>query len=206
MAKGGFILNQLWNIGFSQILSYSTIVLLVGNICYIIYTFAKKKVYYDNLFITFAIYFSALIVEPISASIKFNTKYGYEVIDLLYFGIIAYIIVISILRNNNFFMYNISWEKYYRIIKEIFRKKEIDTYYRKPTIYIGNGEGNISHSLNLFSKKVIIVKFKGVESLMDLDELKSKFVEQKLEVGIARYYYLVINIIITFILLLNVRY
>lgn len=198
--------EQIWNFGISKLLSYSAAILLLGNIIYVSYIFWKKRIYYDNLFITFAIYFTALVVEPISASIKFNTKYGYEIIDLFYLGVIVYIIMNAILRNNHFFMYNMTWENFYSRIKEVLRKRGIDTYYRKPTIYIGNGEASISHSLNLFSKKVIVVKCTDLHSIIDMNDLKSDMLEYDADDKFARYYYLLINLILTIILLVNIRY
>ena len=59
------MLEQMTTAGLSELLNTATITLLVGNILYIFYVFAKKRVYYDKLLLTFAIYFFALIVEPI---------------------------------------------------------------------------------------------------------------------------------------------
>lgn len=200
------MLDSIWGFGISKLLNYATAILLIGNILYVIYTFFRKKIYYDNLFITSAIYFTALVIEPISASIKFNTKYGYEVIDIFYFGVIGYIIVIAILRNNNYFMYNMDWDKFYANVKEILHKKGIETYYRKPTIYLGNGEASISHSMNLFSKRVIVVKCAGLDSVQELGDFKLDMMEYGLEDKLSRYYYLLINVVLTIILLLNIRY
>ncbi|MDO4710964.1 MAG: hypothetical protein Q4A75_03220 [Peptostreptococcaceae bacterium] len=200
------MLDSIWSFGVSKLLNYAAAILLICNIIYVIYTSIKKKVYYDNIFITFAIYFTALIVEPISASIKFNTKYGYEVIDLFYFAMIGYIIVIAILRNNNFFMYNMAWDRFYGIVKEILHKKGIETYYRKPTIYLGNGEASISHSMNLFSKRVIVVKISGLDSVQELGDLKTDIMNHKTDDKLSKYYYLLINVVLTVVLLLNIRY
>ncbi len=200
------MVEQLFDMGTIKVLSYCMAFFLVCNLIYVIYTFATKKTYYDSIFITCTIYFSALMIEPIGASIKFNSKYGYEVVDLFYFGMIVYIIMLAIFRNNNYFMYNMQWENFYSEIKEIFRRKEIDTYYRQPTIYLGNAEASISHSLNLFSKKVIIVRFQDVDNLIDISEIKAAFAEIQPEERISRYYYLFINIILTIILLVNIRY
>ena len=198
--------EQLWNIGISKVFSYSAVGFLIVNLGYVFYAFMKKRIYYDNLLISFTIYFMALIVEPISASIKFNTKYGYEVIDLFYFGIIFYIIITAILRNNVFFMYNMTWEEFYSVIKEVFRRRGTDIYYRKPTIYFENEEASISHSFNLFSKKVIIVKYKNLSSVISLEELKKAMTEEKIEYQLPRFYYLVINLLLTAILLLNILF
>ncbi len=200
------MIEQVWNIGISRILSYTAMGLMIANMCYVIYAFAKKKIYYDNLLVSFTIYFMALIVEPISASIKFNTKYGYEVIDLFYFGIILYIVITAILRNNVFFMYNMTWDEFYLVVKEIFRKRQIDTYYRKPTIYFENGEASISHSFNFITKKVIIVKCKDITSIISLEEMKEAMMAEKAQYQLPRFYYLAANLILTIILMLNILF
>ena len=51
------MLEQMTTAGLSELLNTATITLLVGNILYIFYVFAKKRVYYDKLLLTFAIYF-----------------------------------------------------------------------------------------------------------------------------------------------------
>lgn len=200
------MIEKVWNNGIGGILSYLAAFLLIANIVYVLYSFAFKKSHYENLFITFAIYFSAFIVDPISASIKFNSKYGYEVMDILYFGIIIYILVMAIVRNNNFFMYNKTWESFYDATKEIFRKRGIDSYFRYPTIYVGNGEASITHIVGLFSKRVIIVKYEAISSVIDIGELNAAIREQSESDKVARYYYLIVNLIITTILLVNLRF
>ena len=200
------MINQMSNVGISELLRLMTIFLLSGNIIYVIYVFMKKRIYHDKLLLTFAIYFCALIIEPVSASIKFNVKYGFGVIDFLYMGVLIYIIFMAIVRNNIFFFYNMSWEEFYKVTKEVFRREGINTYYREPTIYIDNGEATISNSVNLFSKKAIIVKIKGLQDIMPQDILSKKMQEYKINFGMSKYYYLALNLIITMILLLNTIY
>lgn len=184
--------------------------LLVFNLGYVIYSFLFKRNYYENVFITIAIFFSALVIHPINASFKFNAKYGFSIIDLLYYGIILYMILVSVFRNNNFFMINMPWDKFYKVIKEVFRKKGIDTHYRIPTIYINDSKAKIELKMNLFSNNVIIVKFTSVSEVIDLLELKSmlnKEVEsfEDNEFRSAKYFYLVINIFMTILLLLTLK-
>ena len=62
------MINQVSNIGISELLRLIMIFLLTGNIIYVIYVFIKKRIYHDKLLLTFAIYFCALIIEPVSAS------------------------------------------------------------------------------------------------------------------------------------------
>lgn len=204
------MIEQIWDIGIGRIFNYAAIALLIANIGYVSYSFFVKKTYYDNLFITAAIYFSALIVEPISASIKFNSKYGYEIVDLFYFGVILYVIIIAIVRNNNYIMYNLTWESFYDITKEIFHKRGLESYYRQPTIYIGNGEASITSVAEFFSKKVIIVKYDSISSVMSIDELHADIREygRKEEYRKERYvgiYYFLINVAATIILLANLK-
>ena len=200
------MLEQMTTAGLSELLNTATITLLVGNILYIFYVFAKKRVYYNKLLLTFAIYFFALIVEPINASVKFNVKYGFGILDLLYLGIILYIIMRALLSNNVYFMYNMPWDEFYKIIKEVFRREDVNTYYRDPVIYINDGEASITYSASLFSKQIIIVKIKGLQYVMTQELLTEKILEHKSNFGIARYYYLLINLLITIILLVNAIY
>ncbi len=173
------MLEQMTTAGLSELLNTATITLLVGNILYIFYVFAKKRVYYDKLLLTFAIYFFALIVEPINASVKFNVKYGFGILDLLYLGIILYIIMRALLSNNVYFMYNMPWDEFYKIIKEVFRRENVNTYYRDPVIYINDGEASITYSASLFSKQIIIVKIKGLQYVMMQELLTEKILEHK---------------------------
>lgn len=186
------------------------VILMLANIIYVTYSFFLKKNYYENIFITIAIFTAALVIQPINASFKFNEKYGYSIIDLIYYGIILYVIVASVLRNNNFFMINMSWEKFYKIIKEIFRKKGIDTYYRIPTIYINDSSSKIELSMNLVANSVIMVKFTEIESIITLKELKKMINEEfnamdRKEFRSAKYFYLLMNLIVTILLLLNLK-
>lgn len=198
--------GQILNLGFGKVLNYLAIALIILNMIYVLYSFFKKKLYYENILITFAIIFMGFVVEPISVSMKFNTKYGYEFVDFIFIGIVIYVIVLSILRNNNFFMYNMSWEEFYDAIKEVLRKREIDFYYRKPTIFLGNDDAGITHIMDLFSKRVIIVKKKGLEDIINLNDFRTEILKECRLSKFSRLYYLVINIVLTVILLLNVRY
>lgn len=200
------MINQVSNIGISELLRLIMIFLLTGNIIYVIYVFIKKRIYHDKLLLTFAIYFCALIIEPVSASIKFNVKYGFGIIDFLYLGALVYIVFIAIIRNNIFFFYNMSWEEFYKVTKEVFRREGVNTYYREPTIYINNGEATITNSAVLFSKKAIIVKIKGLNDIMPQETFSEKMQEYKINFGISKYSYLGLNIVITAILLLNTIY
>ena len=200
------MINQISNIGISELLRLIMIFLLTGNIIYVIYVFIKKRIYHDKLLLTFAIYFCALIIEPVSASIKFNVKYGFGIIDFLYLGALVYIVFIAIIRNNIFFFYNMSWEEFYKVTKEVFRREGVNTYYREPTIYINNGEATITNSAVLFSKKAIIVKTKGLNDIMPQETFSEKMQEYKINFGISKYSYLGLNIVITAILLLNTIY
>lgn len=200
------MINQISNIGISELLRLIMIFLLTGNIIYVIYVFIKKRIYHDKLLLTFAIYFCALIIEPVSASIKFNVKYGFGIIDFLYLGALVYIVFIAIIRNNIFFFYNMSWEEFYKVTKEVFRREGVNTYYREPTIYINNGEATITNSAVLFSKKAIIVKIKGLNDIMPQETFSEKMQEYKINFGISKYSYLGLNIVITAILLLNTIY
>jgi len=186
------------------------ILLMIGNIIYVTYSFVVKKNYYENIFITIAIFTAALVIQPINASFKFNAKYGFSILDLMYYGIILYVILVAVLRNNNFFMINMSWNQFYKIIKEIFRKKGIDTYYRIPTIYINDSTSKIELSMNLVANSVIMVKFTDIENVIDLKELKNMINEElklinKNEFKSSRYFYLLINVIMTIMLLTNLK-
>lgn len=200
------MLEQIPIFDISKLLKISIILLLSGNILYVISTFIKRKIYFDKLLFTFVIYFCALIVEPVSATIKFNVKYGFGILDLLYIGVILYIIFMAITSNNIFFFYNMSWEEFYKISKEIFRREGINTYYREPTIYINNGEATISNSLSLFSKKAIIIKIKGLNYIMPQELFSKKMLEYNITLSKSNYYYLIANVVITIILLLNTIY
>ncbi|MGB5823209.1 MAG: hypothetical protein WBH44_03985 [Proteocatella sp.] len=185
-------------------------ILMVVNMTYVAYSFVFKKNYYENIFITIAIFTAALVIEPINASFKFNAKYGFSILDLMYYGIILYVILASVLRNNNFFMINMSWDQFYKIIKEIFRKKGIDTYYRIPTIYINDTTSKIELRMNLAANSVIMVKFTDIESVIDLKELKKMINQEfnsmnKNEFKSSRYFYLLINVIMTILLLSNLK-
>lgn len=184
------------------------VILIIANLVYVVYSFIFKKSYYDNIFITLAICIVALVMEPINASFKFNAKYGFSILDLVYYGLIMYAIVTAVIRNNNFYMFNMSWETFYKIIKEVFRKKGIDIYYRMPTIYIENTNAKIELGMNLFSNNVIMVKFTNVSSIINLKELVKATSQEfnKLdtkEYKTARYFYLFANIFITILLLAN---
>lgn len=200
------MLEQVAVHDLTQLLGKTVIVLLILNMAYIFYGFTKKKIYYDKLLLTFAIYFSALIIEPVSASVKFNVKYGFGILDFLYMAIIIYIVIMAIQSNNIYFMYNISWSDFYKIVKEVFRREGINTYFRDPTIYIKDGEALISLSATLFSKRLIIVKIKGLQHIMNQNDFAEKILEQKPNFTLSRYYYLIINIVITIILLINAIY
>lgn len=191
--------NSLMNLG---------ILIVIANLGYVVYSFLFKKNYYENIFITLAICVAALVVEPINASFKFNAKYGFSILDLIYYGVIIYLLVTAVIRNNNFFMFNMSWDRFYKIIKEVFRKKGIDTYYRMPTIYLENTNAKIELSMNLFSSNVIMVKFTNISSVINLKELVKAISEEfnkleKKEYKSSRYFYLFANVLITILLLAN---
>lgn len=185
-------------------------VLLIVNMIYVVYSFLFKKNYYENVFITIAVFMAALVIQPINASFKFNAKYGFSILDLFYYGLILYVILASVLRNNNFFMINMSWDQFYKIIKEIFRKKGVDVYYRIPTIYINESAAKIELSMNLVANSVIMVKFTGVGDVINLKELKKMInhefdMTEHAEFKSSRYFYPLVNICITVLLLFNLR-
>ena len=185
-------------------------VLVAVNLVYVIYSFFVKKNFYENIFITTSVFIGAFIMRPIKASFAFNAKYGFSILDLIYYAIIGYLILVSVLRNNNFFMINMSWEAFYKLIKEVFRKKGIDTYYRVPVIYISGSKAKIELRMNLFAKNVIMVKFTGVSSVIELSELK-RMLNEEFRNGYAkqfkksRYFYLFVNILMTVLILLMYR-
>ncbi len=194
----------------SDKITFVVALLLILNMAYVMYSFLFKRNYYENVFITLAVFFSALVIHPINASFKFNAKYGFSIIDLVYYGIILYLILASVFRNNNFFMINMSWDKFYKITKEVFRKKAIDTHYRIPTIYINDSKAKIELKMNLFSNNVIIVKFTSVNEVIEISEFKkmlNKEIEtlEDSEFKSAKYFYLVINVVMTILLLVTLR-
>ncbi|WP_028828994.1 hypothetical protein [Proteocatella sphenisci] len=185
-------------------------VLIAVNLIYVIYSCIVKKNYYENIFITTSVFIGAFIMRPIKASFAFNAKYGFSILDLIYYAIIGYIILVSVLRNNNFFMINMSWEAFYKVVKEVFRKKGVDTYYRIPVIYIDGSKAKIELSMNLFAKNVIMVKFTGVSSVVKLKELKKMLndefrVDYAKEFKKSKYFYLIFNILMTVLILLIYR-
>ena len=185
-------------------------ILLMLNMVYVIYLFLFKKNYYENIFITTSIFISALIIHPINASFKFNAKYGFSIIDLGYYGIILYLILASVFRNNNFFMVNMPWDNFYKLVKEVFRKKGIDTHYRIPTIYIEDSKAKMELKINLCSKSVIIVKFTSLNEVIDISEFK-KMLNKEIEISgdnefkHAKYFYLAVNAVMTLLLLITLR-
>lgn len=191
-------------------ITFGVALLLIINMIYVMYSFLFKKNYYENIFITMAVFISALVINPINASFKFNAKYGFSIIDLGYYGIILYLILVSVFRNNNFFMINMPWEVFYKSVKEVFRKKGIDTHYRIPTIYINESKAKIELKMNLFSNNVIIVKFTSVDQIIDISEFK-KMINKEIEVlgdkdfRNAKYFYLIINVIMTVLLLITLK-
>lgn len=191
-------------------ITFGVALLLVINMVYVMYSFLFKKNYYENIFITMAIFISALVINPVNASFKFNAKYGFSIIDLGYYGIILYLILVSVFRNNNFFMINMPWEVFYKSVKEVFRKKGIDTHYRIPTIYINESKAKIELKMNLFSNNVIIVKFTSVDEIIDISEFK-KMINMEIEAlgdkefRNAKYFYLIINVIMTVLLLVTLK-
>lgn len=191
-------------------ITFGVALLLVINMVYVMYSFLFKKNYYENIFITMAIFISALVINPVNASFKFNAKYGFSIIDLGYYGIILYLILVSVFRNNNFFMINMPWEVFYKSVKEVFRKKGIDTHYRIPTIYINESKAKIELKMNLFSNNVIIVKFTSVDEIIDISEFK-KMINIEIEAlgdkefRNAKYFYLIINVIMTVLLLVTLK-
>lgn len=194
----------------SDKITFVVAILLILNMAYVMYSFLFKRNYYENVFITIAVFFSALVIHPINASFKFNAKYGFSIIDLVYYGIILYLILASVFRNNNFFMINMPWENFYKTTKEVFRKKGIDTHYRIPTIYINDSKAKIELKMNLFSNNVIIVKFTSVSEVVEISEFKkmlNKEIEtlEDREFKSAKYFYLVMNVVMTILLLVTLR-
>ncbi len=194
----------------SDKITFIVAILLILNMAYVMYSFLFKRNYYENVFITIAVFFSALVIHPINASFKFNAKYGFSIIDLVYYGIILYLILASVFRNNNFFMINMPWENFYKTTKEVFRKKGIDTHYRIPTIYINDSKAKIELKMNLFSNNVIIVKFTSVSEVVEISEFKkmlNKEIEtlEDREFKSAKYFYLVMNVVMTILLLVTLR-
>lgn len=191
-------------------ITFGVALLLIINMIYVMYSFLFKKNYYENIFITMAVFISALVINPVNASFKFNAKYGFSIIDLGYYGIILYLILVSVFRNNNFFMINMPWEIFYKSVKEVFRKKGIDTHYRIPTIYINESKAKIELKMNLFSNNVIIVKFTSVDQIIDISEFK-KMINKEIEVlgdkdfKNAKYFYLIVNVIMTVLLLVTLK-
>lgn len=191
-------------------ITFGVVLLLIINMVYVMYSFLFKKNYYENIFITMAVFISALVINPINASFKFNAKYGFSIIDLGYYGIILYLILVSVFRNNNFFMINMPWEIYYKSVKEVFRKKGIDTHYRIPTIYINESKAKIELKMNLFSNNVIIVKFTSVDQIINISEFK-KMINKEIEFlgdkdfRNAKYFYLIMNVIMTVLLLITLK-
>lgn len=194
----------------SDKITFVVAILLILNMAYVMYSFLFKRNYYENVFITIAVFFSALVIHPINASFKFNAKYGFSIIDLVYYGIILYLILASVFRNNNFFMINMPWENFYKTTKEVFRKKGIDTHYRIPTIYINDSKAKIELKMNLFSNNVIIVKFTSVSEVVEISEFKkmlNKEIEtlEDREFKSAKYFYLVMNVVMTILLLVTLK-
>lgn len=200
------MLSRIMSLEVSECLKILILFLLTGNLVHIIRSTISKKIFYDKLLLTFAIYFGALIAEPVTASIKFNVKYGFGILDILYLGVLSYILIIAVIRNNIFFYFTMSWDDFYRAAKEVFRREEINIYYRTPTIYVENGEASISNSGNLSSKNATIVKIKGLNEIISTESFAKKMCEYSKIPRISRYNYLLLNIIITFILVVNTIY
>lgn len=198
--------NYFWGENVSTILNYSMAILLFMNLIYITYTFIFKKVYYGNTLISFAIYFTALFIEPVSVSIKFNSKYGYEVVEIIYILIIIYIISISIISNNNYIVYNVKWKNLKKYIVRFLKENQREVYQTEDSIYIENYDSSIKRIFSIFRGNTTIIKVKGINGVFDKKKFDDKIRNDNKYEKISRFYYLIFNVFITIVLLLNLRY
>lgn len=198
--------NYFFGENISNLLNYSMATLLILNLLYILYAFVKHKVYYGNSLISCAIYFSALCIDPISVSIKFNSKYGYEAVELIYMLVIFYIIIMAIISNNNYMVYNMKWKDLKNNILDFLESEGKESYLFEDTIYIGNDDVTIKKILLFFSGYTSIVRVKRIESIFDKKKFDAKMIAEKKYEKPSRFYYLLLNLVITIVLLLNLRY
>lgn len=127
---------------------------------------------YENIFITTSVFIGAFIMRPIKASFAFNAKYGFSILDpdILCDNRVSY----SGCRAQE---QQLLYDKHVmgsllQAYKGNFQKESIDTYYRVPVIYISGSKAKIELRMNLFAKNVIMVKFTGVSSVIELSEPK----------------------------------
>lgn len=198
--------NYFTGESIGNILNYSIAVFLLINISYIIYSFFNNKVYYDNVLASFAIYFIALFAEPITISMKFNAKYGFEMVELIYIGIILYIVFIAIFANNNYIIYNLSRNQFSNSMKTLLGLKNKEYYLSKDKIYIENDDINVAFVTSIFYNNAILLKSKNISQFLESEGFNKKIASKKKYNNTSRFYYLAINIIITIILLINLRY